>query len=245
MTPTATAANQQSASKFASEVQRLLRSVLTVRTLPPVRALATPRGRFIVQPVGKDSAAKTEPKWIPLNVGGTLFAYLDVRFALTSDSSGQYMAVDSSRFHLISARSNDALIRYEFVRRSGNDPWPPPCAHWHIHAESGPITQILTAAGKKGAHDLGKIHFPVGGMRYRPGLEDFLELLIREVGIDGKPDAREAIEKSRADWRLRQSAVTARDAPEEAARVLRELNYTVIAPESGHAPTHHDRLTQF
>jgi hypothetical protein len=38
-----------------------------------------------------------------------------------------------------------------------------------------------------------ELHFPVGGPRFRPCLEDVLEMLVVELGVDCSADAREAL----------------------------------------------------
>jgi hypothetical protein len=73
------------------------------------------------------------------------------------------------------------------------------------------------------------LHFPVGGPRFRPALEDILEMLIEEFGV--KPvqsvaAARKALADSREDWRRKQVATVVRDAPSHAAQALRDLDYT-------------------
>ncbi|NDK32452.1 hypothetical protein [Nesterenkonia haasae] len=59
-----------------------------------------------------------------------------------------------------------------------------------------------------------KVHLPVGGHRFRPTLEDVLEMLINDFGIDHKKDsARRAIRDGRRNFRLGQVSAAATDAP--------------------------------
>ena len=245
MTRAATSADGPQADRFAKDMHRLLAGVLTVRTLPPMRAISTNGDRYIVQPIAKNRDPFDGPTPIPLKTGGDQVAQLIVSFALTMDSRGDYLAVESSKFHLLSTRSTDTLIRYEFVRQAGHTERPPPSAHWHVHAESGAASQLRTLAGIKGAHDLSSVHIPVGGPRYRVGLEDFLQMLVQEFGIDAKTNWRAAIDKARLKWRDTQAATAARDTPETAARVLRELGYTVKPPVAGHPDPNRDALVRF
>jgi hypothetical protein len=78
---------------------------------------------------------------------------------------------------------------------------------------------------------MSSLHIPVGGARFRPCLEDFIQFLIAECQFDAKPGWQACVEAGRERWRRRQAAVVARDMPEEAARVLRELGYTVESPD--------------
>jgi hypothetical protein len=75
------------------------------------------------------------------------------------------------------------------------------------------------------------LHFPLGGPRFRPCLEDVLQFLIEEFSIDHEDTAREAIEEGRRTWRRYQTGAAVRDCPQEAARVLEILGYKVEPPD--------------
>lgn len=60
------------------------------------------------------------------------------------------------------------------------------------------------------------LHFPVGGSRFRPCLEDILDMLVRELGVDHQPGWRDALADGRERWRRMQTAAVVRDAPGEA-----------------------------
>lgn len=64
-------------------------------------------------------------------------------------------------------------------------------------------------------------HFPTGGSRFRPSIEDVLEVTRVEFDLEvdnniWKPRLKEAREK----WRRIQTASVVRDCPDEALRVL-------------------------
>jgi hypothetical protein len=77
---------------------------------------------------------------------------------------------------------------------------------------------------------LAQLHFPVGGHRFRPCLEDVLQMLIFEFGLDTQPSWLTAVEKGRAEWRDMQLRAAVRDATGSAAEVLRSLGYSVTSP---------------
>jgi hypothetical protein len=71
------------------------------------------------------------------------------------------------------------------------------------------------------------LHFPVGGSRFRPSLEDVLDMLVRELGVDHEPGWRDALATGRERWRRMQIRAVVRDAPGEAIAVLEKLGYEI------------------
>ena len=153
------------------------------------------------------------------------------------------MAIEASRLAVYAGTraANEPLFRYEYVR----DPdGPIPTAHLQVHAHRDAFTHAQTSAGKRtkrgrrlalrGPDDrpqLSSFHFPLGGPRFRPCLEDILDVLQDEFGLDVAPGWRQALDDGRAQWRRHQTGAVVRDAPEVAVRVLRELGYQVSGPE--------------
>lgn len=111
-----------------------------------------------------------------------------------------------------------------------------PSSHWQVHAERGALSNLLTLGGHNRPHELSALHLPTGGARMRPGIEDFIEFLVCELGIDAAEGWRRAIEESRAAWRRRQLRTMVRDVPEEAVSALSELGYRIQLP-AGDAPS--------
>lgn len=74
------------------------------------------------------------------------------------------------------------------------------------------------------------LHFLVGGSRFRPGLEDILDMLVRELGVDHE-EWREALVSGRERWRRMHIRAVVRDAPEEAIAALRQLGDEVRLPD--------------
>ncbi len=159
------------------------------------------------------------------------------------DGHGQWMAISSSKIHVfVEPNGQEPLFRYEFDRNPiGNIPG----AHIQFHGQHPELEQAMRDCGdstprakarKKRVRDvhLHSLHFPVGGPRFRPALEDVLEMLIEEFGV--KPvssvgAARKALANAREDWRRKQVATVVRDAPSDAAEALRKLDYEVTAPK--------------
>src|SRR5262249_2529202 len=128
-----------------------------------------------------------------------------------------------------------------------------PAAHIQLHAHRDEFLYMLMASNEgrpkvrqiKGAVPrLSVFHFPVGGHRFRPCIEDVLQALIMEFGVDRMPQWRAAVEAGREGWRRRQLKAAVRDAPEDAAEALARMGWTVTPPEVI-PPGQPDRLRAF
>lgn len=171
------------------------------------------------------------------------------------DHRGEFLAVETSSFAVLAlAGGSEPLFRIEFVRAPDAGI---PSAHVHVHAHRDAFTHVVDRCGDKTARarrrrrsiDSGgsvpkivELHFPLGGPRFRPCLEDLMQMLIDELGVDAEPGAAEALAAGRVRWRTMQLAASVRDSPETAAKVLRNHGYTVTEPDSGPAPDRMDKL---
>lgn len=77
----------------------------------------------------------------------------------------------------------------------------------------------------------------VGGDRFRPGLEDVLQMAIYEFGIDAQPQWQQAIEQSRAEYRTRQISALVCEFPDIAYQALSQNGYL----DSGTPPQRPER----
>ncbi|MAT05028.1 MAG: hypothetical protein CL424_08295 [Acidimicrobiaceae bacterium] len=180
----------------------------------------------------------TDARYVTVRIGGNDAAGLTVRIGCRPDSSGRYMAATESAFAIYSTLDRTPLFRLDYreAMRSA------PSSHWQVHAERGALSNLLTIGGHNRPHNLAALHIPVGGARLRPGLEDFLQFVIDELGADSREGWRDVLNESRATWRRRQIASAVRDVPDEAVRVLRLLGYSVEPPGSGDGRTRDDTL---
>lgn len=158
-----------------------------------------------------------------------------VRYELTSDSTGKFLAVERSKFELRVATSPG--IRFEYERGYTSAP----CAHIHYSGVTGLLSPALMQnfQGKSGnprkKGRLEELHLPVGGRRFRPSLEEFLYFVIAECGFRGKPGWEPTLLRRRQEWLFKQTAAAARDYPEAAAKSLEELGFSVTPP-AGFSP---------
>lgn len=208
----------QQAEEFGRETAGLLSVTLPGLPDPPVEILR--RGdRFVIGPPQQNP--------LPLYVRGQRLASIKVGLACQMDSPGRYMAVEESTFSLLADLDRAPVLRIHYYRQ----PRGKPSAHLHVHAHRGALSHLLSQAGHEHPHDMSALHIPVGGSRFRPCLEDFIQFLISECHFDALEGWQQHVQDGRARWRCRQAAAVVRDVPEEAARVLRELGYQVKSPD--------------
>ncbi|MGH3273565.1 MAG: hypothetical protein ACRDNZ_04470 [Streptosporangiaceae bacterium] len=210
---------QRQVEEFGQETAELLSATLPGLPDPPVEILQR-QDRFIIGP------PKQKP--LPLYAGGQQLASIKVSLACGLDSIGRYLAIEESTFSLLATLDRAPVLRIHYYRT----PRGKSSAHLHVHGHRGALSHLLSQAGHEHPHDMSALHIPLGGRRYRPCLEDFIQFLMCECKFDSLPDWQQHVEAGRVRWRCRQAAAVVRDVPEEAARVLRELGYTVEAPVS-------------
>ncbi len=181
---------------------------------------------------------------------------LSVDYECTLDGHERYLAVESSKIHVFVEGGKQPLFRYEYER--GIRP-NLPAAHIQFHGTHAELEKAMADCGdstprakrrSRGTKPalLSQLHFPVGGSRFRPTLEDVMEMLIEEFGI--KPvgsvrTARNQLAEAREDWRRKQIGTAVRDAPSEAVRVLVEMGYEITPPEGGAKPDKPEKLRVF
>lgn len=70
----------------------------------------------------------------------------------------------------------------------------------------------------------GVLHLPVDGRRFRPTLEDLIELLIVEQLVDARPGWKELVEQGRAGFQRIQLAAAVRSDRSTATDALHDLD---------------------
>lgn len=204
-------------------------------------------GRLSVRPAAPDGVS------LRAEVDGETFMRLKFKYSCTWDGHGKYLAVQDSEVHILSAWDDDPLFRYEFLKepRGGI-----PAAHLQVHAHRDAIAYAMgyPGSGSRRAKrrlkshgavpHLSALHFPLGGPRFRPSIEDVLQMLIEEFGVQGEPDWREVLDRGRATWRAMQLRSAVRDDLEIAADVLRGHGYSVTRARDD-VPTRGKALTRY
>lgn len=209
-------------AEFADEVQCTIRSALPGDI--EIRSTASPVDplRYVVQP--DDPKAR-----FPLTIGGDYLADLSVRFFLSMDTVHTWVKAVRTDFAITSVLDKKPLMRLDYRA----DMHTVPISHWQVHAERGAISHLLGRAHAISPqlvakpHDMSSLHFPVGGERFRPCLEDFLQFAIAEMGFDAVTGWEAALAAGREGWRRIQLRSMTRDAQNEVVQALRDLGWTV------------------
>ncbi len=156
---------------------------------------------------------------------------LKIEFHVSLDDESNHLAVQQSTYGLwvrpAPRRKRRPVFRIEYNR----DAYNKPVAHVHLHAESMEFGWIYGTAGLR-LPRLFEIHFPVGGRRFRPTVEELLQFLNREkLFVDWLPGWNQLVERSLKEWERNQARATVRQHTEAAVGQLRDMDYEVTPPQ--------------
>lgn len=224
---------------FATELHDLLVAVLPGAPSP-----------FEVVVAGGDDphiiVRQTPVEGVPLTVDGEPVLRLTARFRCSWDSAKKYLAVRESTLGIRAETSDEPLFRYDYLADCDGKI---PAAHLNVHSHRDEVVFAMMVAGLRHrgrsrsaqvrdgkVPRLATLHFPLGGHRFRPSLEDLLEMVVREFGLDTEPTWEDALRKGRARWRDKQLRAAVRDDPASAADILRTLGYGIRDPKTPISP---------
>lgn len=233
-------------SAFAEELAALVTGVFPPITDPFVARVAAGERTLVL--VEQDPA-----DGLTLTADGAPFVRLMASFRCAWDHVGEFLSVRESTFAAYAMTSDEPLFRYDFLSECDGHV---PGAHLNVHAHRDEMVFALALAGKRHrgrsraatvaqgrVTRLATFHFPVGGPRFRPALEDVVEVLVREFGLDTNPGWEAVVRRGRNSWREKQLRAAVRDDPESAADTLRRLGYSVTWPAGRDTPVpRHDRI---
>jgi hypothetical protein len=148
---------------------------------------------------------------MPLTIGRAPTSYLTVDHRMKLDDQGIWLTDARSSFSVSKdAAGEQPLFRYDYVRNSKFH------AEAHVHVESEFVHGEIV--GVKPAR---KLHLPVGGRRFRPTLEDVIELLVWEGFAEGRAGWETVVARHREEWMDRQLMAAVRRNPKPALEALR------------------------
>jgi hypothetical protein len=98
-----------------------------------------------------------------------------IGYEMSLEETGRFLVVVNSVFCVFeTSDERSCLLHYDYERdKSGGYP--------EAHLQVAGASKLLTAwPGQPNTRELGRLHLPVSGRRYRPVLEDVIEFLIVE-----------------------------------------------------------------
>jgi len=156
--------------------------------------------------------------------------YLGFFMHLEVDSASEYMMVKQSMTLLaLDANLSRELLHYDYERDKDKERGYPE-AHLQVCATS---THWDVVSDLAGGLALSKMHLPVGplgGRRFRPSLEDIVEMLIVERLVEARKGWHDALDRTRRPFQELQLKAAVRKYPELAAEALTKLDWTVKPP---------------
>lgn len=218
---------RQKATSFAQTLEELMTNVLGLAAVPYTETPVGLNNRY----GGPSFLVSSRSEGIPLTVEGHPILRLSYRYRCTCDNPRSLLQVEQSSIQLRPENGSQPIVSYDYVRGARSNT---PAAHINVYASNDEATKAMLACGSKrqGRNrrrdfiDKGifptfsSLHFPVGGDRMRPGLEDVLQMACTEFGIDARDDWLDAVEASREQYRAEQLRALVREYPDIACETL-------------------------
>nr|DAH77187.1 MAG TPA: hypothetical protein [Caudoviricetes sp.] len=155
------------------------------------------------------------------------FGVLTAEFYCCPSSSGRYFAIQKSSLSVKIGygESTRPILRIDYIHASTSYT----NCHVHVVGFNNLLDYLTPRVGKNKSipQTTDVLHVPVGGKRFRPGLEDIIELLIRQCGVSHKKNALNVIHQSREEWAAIQTKAVVRDRPEAAIEALESMGYKI------------------
>lgn len=220
--------------EFARNLNEVLTATAVVwRGRPRLKARYIAQDRLAVISSGRGSLS-----WdsiIPLGTDDTPRVGLNIFASGVMDRDNKYLMITQSAFSLYSLVGDcfgegrpgrsELIFGIDYAREPMND--YPVC---HIHVGGGRDDLDRLYRGDRKRRELPQLHFPVGGRRFRPTLEDVIEFAIVEELAEPVDGWRDAIKRTRDDYEINQTRAAARNHQHEVAEVLDDAGWTVTPP---------------
>lgn len=218
---------------FATNISAVLLGTLPHIDPEPLRILLDSQDRHI-------TLRQLDPQGLPLFVGDDCVLRLKIAYRCAWNKHREFLAVDECNYTVLPSSLTEPIFRYHYRRNSGGGL---PTAHLHVHGHRDEALALMLGGRDRGRVKerlrglqsgkfprLSRLHFPLGGPRFRPGLEDVLEMLRVEFEIEALDTASTALSEGRAVYRQMQLATAIGDDPLTAAAELERLGFTIALP---------------
>jgi hypothetical protein len=207
---------QRQAREFAEDIQRILNTTICTGVRIAARPSTTPGYAVVGYGISR-SSDETLP--FPVHIGSRKpRCWLHLGYELSLDKTGRFLTVFSSFFSVQTGpQEASCLCHFDYER---DKPGGYPEAHLQVNGVS---PALASWPGKTNTRELGRLHFPVGGRRFRPTVEDVIEFLIVEGLAEPREGWRTALDARRRDWERIQLRAAMRSDPESSAELLGEF----------------------
>jgi hypothetical protein len=208
---------EQAARPFARQIRDVLNA--TVCTSATVSAAVTWGGELgqdvviVGTKMGRGLIARPVPLCIDQKKPKCWF---EAQFRCDVDDRG-YLRVLVSYFAIYAHDGLMPLCHYDYERNKEGYP----AAHVQIEGHSAALGEL---PGDRDAGDLGRLHFPVGGRRYRPTVEDMVEFVVTEGFARGRDGWEQVVKANRDSFHEIQLRAAVRRHPGIARAVLTEID---------------------
>ncbi|KAB1146795.1 hypothetical protein F7R91_14540 [Streptomyces luteolifulvus] len=203
---------------FAQELQNVLNT--TICRDVRIKAVQRPFDSIPVFTVGSGLSRQnlTQPTGFPVRIDSKKpRLWMNLSYQVHLDDEAKYLTVHKSYCGIFSDEDLETcLCHFDYEREK--DKYT--SAHLQVHGES-PALDALNRAGDE-KRPLEKLHFPVGGKRFRPSLEDIIEFLIAERLTDGREGWEQVVEAGREKFQRNQLRAAMRRHTAIVAEFMRE-----------------------
>jgi hypothetical protein len=204
------------AREFAEDVQRVLNTTICTGVRITAKSSTTPG--FVVVGQGMNrSSNQTQP--FPVHIGSRKpRCWLKLGYELSLDKSGRFLTVFNSFFSVQTGpQEGSALCHFDYEREK-------PGGYPEAHLQVNGVSPALEAwPGKTNTRELGRLHFPVGGRRFRPTIEDVIVFLIVEGLAEPRDGWQTVLDTRRQDWERIQLKAAMRSDPPASMDLLPEF----------------------
>ncbi|GED89351.1 hypothetical protein TNCT6_64360 [Streptomyces sp. 6-11-2] len=191
---------ERKAFEFAQELQSTLNG--TVCRDVRLRAVQRPFDATPVFTVGSGLSRSnlTQPTGFPVRIDNKRpRVWMNLSYQVHMDHEGRYLTVYKSYCGIFSDEElQTCLCHFDYEREKDRYT----SAHLQVHGIS-PALEALNRQGDE-KRPLEKLHFPVGGKRFRPSLEDIIEFLVCERLVDAREGWKRVVEEGRDRFHRRQ-----------------------------------------
>lgn len=182
------------ARRFAEELQHTLTATITRDVC--IRAVQRPLGRGTpIYTLGHGLSRQnlTQPKPFPIRIDNKKpRAWMNLSFQMCMDDEDRHLTVHSSYVGIFldeDCKMGFCHVDYEREKEQYTG------AHLQVYGTSTALEALNR--GDDAKRPLDKLHFPVGGRRFRPSIEDVIEFLVNERIADAKDGWRQVVEEGR------------------------------------------------